>query len=38
MNRPFTKREKVMLVILVVLIIGIGYLKFLQGKTETKIQ
>ena len=38
MNRAFTKREKVMLVILVVLIIGIGYFKFLLEPINAGIE
>ena len=38
MNRAFTKREKVMLVILVVLIIGIGYLKLLLEPINAGIE
>lgn len=38
MNRAFTKREKVMLVILAVLIIGIGYFKFLLEPVNAGIE
>ena len=38
MNRAFTTREKVMLVILVVLIIGIGYFKLLLEPINAKIE
>lgn len=38
MNRAFTKREKVMLVILAVLIIGIGYLKLLLEPINAGIE
>ena len=38
MNRAFTTREKVLLVILAVLIIGIGYFKLLLEPINTSVE